>query len=205
MTARGSQSRSSSHEGGKAERRAASRVGRGRRWRRRRESEKRESGENGSARRSPHPLDLPRRLPSVSSDHPPGRCSSLRRDVCSCGLSGLFTTRASKRTSPGAGDGKSDITPANASARRYVFLTCTGENRDLSQQLRRATAKQPTAPRRRVRWRSREANFLLVLPVCPQNCTRKRVTRVRVASLRPLRGWLLRQRERLTPASAPDD
>jgi len=53
--------------------------------------------------------------------------------VCSCGPSGLFTTRASKRTSPGAGDGKSDITPANASARRYVFLTCIGrEQRDLA-------------------------------------------------------------------------
>lgn len=45
----------------------------------------------------------------------PRRCCP--RDVCSCGLSGLFTTRPSKRTSPSRGGGwrnreKSDITPA---------------------------------------------------------------------------------------------
>jgi len=172
------QSRSSSHEGGKKE--TASR------------GERKKRGENPRKENPVKTVLFTDRLilsiPSVSfrflRPPPAGRCPLLpSRDVCSCGLSGLFTTRASKRTSPGAGDGKSDITPANASARCYVFLTCTGENRDLAAQLRRVTTRQPTG-HRRVRCGSQEANFLLsfspyIRSRLPQSTyTRVHITRV---------------------------
>lgn len=88
---------------------------------------------NGSVHLSfrPHPTSPHRRpfLPFSPTLAGASTLIHLLLCVCSCGLSGLFTTRASKRTSPGGGREGVEIRYNSGQCKladsRYVFLTYT--------------------------------------------------------------------------------